>query len=113
MADLGRLILAAEEKFFNECNTGNGRLLHYHGHCHNSDIITGTPVPVIAVLTKVDTLKLPALELLEDEGLTLTEAIPRAADVAMKILSQEEKKIKSQLNAKKYPPKAYLSMTSE
>ena len=28
MADLGRLILAAEEKFFNECNTGNGRLFH-------------------------------------------------------------------------------------
>ena len=27
MADIGRLILAAEEKFFNECNTGNGRLL--------------------------------------------------------------------------------------
>ena len=41
MADLGRLILAAEEKFFNECNTGNGGLLHYHGHCHNFDIITG------------------------------------------------------------------------
>ena len=26
MADIGRLILAAEEKFFNECNTGSGRL---------------------------------------------------------------------------------------
>ena len=30
MADYGRLILAAEEKFFNECNIENGRS-HY---CH-------------------------------------------------------------------------------
>ena len=41
MADYGRLILAAEEKFFNECNTGNGRLSHYCGHYQNSDIIIG------------------------------------------------------------------------
>ena len=30
MADYGRLIFAAEEKFFNECNTGNGRPHHCH-----------------------------------------------------------------------------------
>ena len=41
MADIGRLILAAEEKFFNECNTGNGRQLCYHGSYHDSDIIIG------------------------------------------------------------------------
>ena len=41
MADYGRLILAAEEKFFNECNTGNGMLGHCHCQCHNSDIIIG------------------------------------------------------------------------
>ena len=41
MADLGRLILAAEEKFFNECNTGNGRLLHHYSDCHDTDIIAG------------------------------------------------------------------------
>ena len=70
-------------------------------------------VPVIAVLTKVDTLNLPALELLEEEGFTITEAMPRAADVATQILSQEERRVKSQLNTKKYPPKAYLSMASE
>jgi len=27
MADYERPILAAEEKFFNECNTGNGKLV--------------------------------------------------------------------------------------
>ena len=39
MADIGRLILAAEEKFFNECNAGNGRLLCCHGNDNDSDMI--------------------------------------------------------------------------
>ena len=65
------------------------------------------------MLTKGDALDLPALELLEEKGLTITEAMPRVADVATHILSQEERRIKSQLNTKKYPPKAYLSMASE
>ena len=41
MTDLERVILAAEVKFFNEFNTGNGRLFHCHGHCHDSNIIVG------------------------------------------------------------------------
>ena len=65
------------------------------------------------MLTKGDALDLPALELLEEEGLTITEAMSRVADVAAQILSQEQRKIESQLNTKKYPPKAYLSMASE
>ena len=113
MADYGRLILAAEEKFFNECNTGNGRLGNYCGHCHNSDIHNCCEVPVIAVLTKIDTLNLPALEHLEEEGLTIAEAMPRVADVAAHILSQQQMKIESQLKGKKYPPKVYLPMASE
>ena len=70
-------------------------------------------MPVIAVLTKGDTLDLPALELLEEEGLTITEAMPRVADVAAQILSKQKKKIESELNTKKYPPKAYLPMASK
>ena len=65
------------------------------------------------MLTKGDTLDLPAFELLEEEGLTITEAMPRVADVAAQILSQQQKKIESQLSTKKYPPKAYLAMASE
>ena len=65
------------------------------------------------MLTKGDALDLPALELLEEEGLTITEAMPRVADVAAQILSQEKRKVESQLNTKKYPPKAYLSMASK
>ena len=65
------------------------------------------------MLTKVDALNLPALQLLQDEGLTIPEAKPKVADVAAQILSQEQKKIESELNMKRYPPKAYLPMTSE
>ena len=110
MADYGRLILAAEEKFFNECNTGNGR--PHHCHWHKSEAISWE-VPVIAVLTKSDTLNLPALEHLEEEGLTFAEAMPKVADVAAQILSQQQMKIESKLKTQKYPPKAYLSMFSE
>ena len=65
------------------------------------------------VLTKGDALDLPAIELLEEQGLEITDAMPRVADVAAQILSQEHRKIERWLNTKNYPPKAYLSMASE
>jgi len=41
MADYERPILAAEEKFFNECNTGNGKFLHSEWYHYDSDMIVG------------------------------------------------------------------------
>jgi len=41
MADYERPILAAEEKFFNECNTGNGKLPQPEGYHCDSDMIVG------------------------------------------------------------------------
>ena len=70
-------------------------------------------MPVIAVLTKGDTLDLLALELLREDGLKITEAKARVADVAAQILNEQKRKIESGLNTKKYPPKAYLAMASE
>ena len=70
-------------------------------------------VPVIAVLTKGDTLNIPAFKLLKDEGLTMAEAMPRVPDVAAQMLIRHRLNIESQLNGKKYPPKAYLPMASE
>ena len=70
-------------------------------------------VPVIAVLTKGDTLKIPAVQLLKDRGLTMAEAMSRVPDVAAQMLSKHKLKIESQLNDKRYPPKAYLPMVSE
>ncbi|KIM68385.1 hypothetical protein SCLCIDRAFT_1209209 [Scleroderma citrinum Foug A] len=89
MADYERPILAAEEKFFDECNTGN--------------------VPVIAVLTKADALTLPALSQLRDEGLTMREAMPKAGELAAQMLSILESGIENQLCSCRYPPKAYLT----
>ena len=70
-------------------------------------------VPVIAVLTKGDSLNIPAFQLLKDRGLTMAEAMSRVPDVAAQMLSKHKLKIESQLNGKKYPPKAYLPMASE
>ena len=66
------------------------------------------------VLTKADALSLPAMSYLrEEEGLTVKEARSKAADVAAQMLSRLKREIQSQLNGKKYPPKAYLPMASE
>ena len=65
------------------------------------------------MLTKSDTLNLPALEQLEEEGFTLDEAMSRIPDVAAQILSQAKMKVESKLKGKKYPPKAYLPTASE
>ena len=70
-------------------------------------------VPVIAVLTKGDTLNIPAFKLLKDEGLTMAEAMSRVPDVAAQMLSKHKLNIESHLNGTKYHPKAYLSMASE
>jgi len=71
-------------------------------------------VPVIAVLTKADTLRSPAIgQLVEEEGLTVREAMPRAEELAAEMLSKLRARIESQLSDCKYPPKAYLSMASE
>ena len=111
MADYERPILAAEEKFFNQCNAGNGRLPHDECYCYDSDDCWG--VPVIAVLTKADALKLPALNQLMREGLAMREAKPRVGEFAAEMLRKLKARIESQLNGCKYPPKAYLSMASE
>ena len=68
---------------------------------------------MIAVLTKADTLKFPALnQLMREEGLTMREAKPRVGEFVEKMLSKLRTRIESQLSSAKYPPKAYLSMAS-
>ena len=69
---------------------------------------------MIAVLTKADALKLPALDqLMEEEDLTVREAMPRVGELAAEMLSKLRVRIQRQLSGCKYPPKAYLSMASE
>ena len=69
---------------------------------------------MIAVLTKADTLTLPACQELKKEGLEMCqEILPRVADVASQLLNNLRGKIESQLKDSNYPPKAYLSLASE
>ena len=69
---------------------------------------------MIAVLTKADTLKLPALnQLMREEGLTMREAKPRVVEFAAEMLKKLRAQIERQLSGCKYPPKAYLTMASE
>ena len=69
---------------------------------------------MIAVLTKADALKLPAVqELMEKGDLTMREAMPRVADLEAQMLSRLRGIIENCLSGSKYPPKAYLSMASK
>ncbi|KAG6331979.1 hypothetical protein ID866_7112 [Astraeus odoratus] len=86
-----RFITAAEEKFFNQCNTGN--------------------VPVIVVLTKADSLNLLAIELLQDEGYSMREAKERADDLEKKLLIDLQECVTEQLHQCKFPPKSYIPLT--
>ena len=69
---------------------------------------------MIAVLTKADTLKIPALnQLIKEKGVTMREAKLWVGEFAAEMLNKLRTRIESQLSGCKYPPKAYLSMASE
>ncbi|KAG6334636.1 hypothetical protein ID866_4447 [Astraeus odoratus] len=85
-----RPITAAEEKFFNECDTGS--------------------VPVIVLLTKADSLNLFAIEQLRDEGYDMKEAKARAGDVEKNLLIHMQECVSQQLNRCKFAPKTYLPL---
>ena len=69
---------------------------------------------MIAVLTKGDALKVPALnQQMREKGLTMREAIPRAEEMAAQMLSRVRARIESQLGVCKHPPKAYLELAGK
>ncbi|KAI5987036.1 hypothetical protein EDD15DRAFT_2372774 [Pisolithus albus] len=90
MTDYHRTVTAAEQKFFNECDTGH--------------------VPVIVLLTKTDALHLAAMEELLDSGLDLGEAKTKAAEKERELLEKWLAHIKGILDNCKFPPKAYVSV---
>ncbi|KIO03955.1 hypothetical protein M404DRAFT_1000804 [Pisolithus tinctorius Marx 270] len=91
MTDYQRTVTAAEQKFFNECDTGH--------------------VPVVVLLTKVDALHLAAIEELLDEGLEMEEAKKRATERETLLLEKWETHIKQILDQCQFPPKMYLALT--
>ena len=109
MADYERPILAAEERFFNECDTENGKEQHYWLMSlwlwHNCG------VPVIALLTKADSLRFPAFHhLTMKENFSQMEAMSRVDHTVAQMLGELKVKIENNLSGCKYPPKAYLSL---
>ncbi|KAL4075175.1 hypothetical protein V8B97DRAFT_1896760 [Scleroderma yunnanense] len=91
LTDSERPIVAAEELFFNECNTGN--------------------VPVIVVLTKADAMELEAIGQLRDEGLTMKEARSQAGELAKQLLTEMKTQIEDQLAGCKHHPNNYLALS--
>ncbi|KAI6009465.1 hypothetical protein F5J12DRAFT_823676, partial [Pisolithus orientalis] len=81
MTDYQRTVTAAEQKFFNECDTGH--------------------VPVVVLLTK---------ELL-DEGLEMEEAKKQATERETLLLEKWQTHIKQILDQCQFPPKMYLALT--
>ncbi|KAI6029032.1 GTP-binding protein [Pisolithus marmoratus] len=90
MTDCHRTVIAAEKKFFNECDTGY--------------------VPVIVLLTKSDALYLDAIQELEDEGLEIEEAEDKIAEKQRKLLDKWLIHIKHELQKCKFPPEGYMSL---
>ncbi|KAI6107153.1 hypothetical protein EV401DRAFT_1871985, partial [Pisolithus croceorrhizus] len=86
-----RLVMAAEKKIFNECETGH--------------------VPVIVLLTKADTLTLDAVQELMNQGASVDDAMRRAANVEKGILADSITRVKGWLNESRFPPCDYLSLT--
>ncbi|KAI6144560.1 hypothetical protein BKA82DRAFT_4172900 [Pisolithus tinctorius] len=96
MTDYHRTVTAAEQKFFNECDTG------HVGNC---------VVPVIVLLTKADALNFAAVEELLDEGMEMEEAEERATERETLLLEKWHTHIKQILDQCKFPPKMYLTLT--
>ncbi|KAI5992526.1 GTP-binding protein [Pisolithus albus] len=86
-----RMVMAAERKFFDECDTGH--------------------VPVIVLLTKADTLSLEAVEKLMGQGMSVGDAMREAKKVEEKMLHDCLQRVKGWLNEKSFPPKDYLPLT--
>ncbi|KAG6330503.1 hypothetical protein ID866_8586 [Astraeus odoratus] len=91
MTDYHRLVLTAEKKFFDECDTGN--------------------VPVIVLLTKADTLKYTAIEQLLERGCTWEEAERKAMQEERDILDRLLQSTHNSLRNCKFPPQSYITLT--
>ncbi|KAI6109222.1 hypothetical protein EV401DRAFT_2199693 [Pisolithus croceorrhizus] len=85
-----RMVMAAEKKFFDNCDTGH--------------------VPVILLATKADALGLEAFQKFEDEELSGDDGV-EAAKWEKEILHNNMAKIKGWLGNTRFPPCDYLSLT--
>ncbi|KAL4063485.1 hypothetical protein V8B97DRAFT_2026426 [Scleroderma yunnanense] len=91
LTDSERPVVAAEELFFNECNTGNGE--------------------VCLVLTKADAMELEAIGQLRDMGLMMKDARSQAQELAQQLLTDVKTCIEDQLAGCKCSPNDYVALS--
>ncbi|KAI6008815.1 hypothetical protein F5J12DRAFT_54789 [Pisolithus orientalis] len=91
LSDRHRMVMAAEEKFFGECDTGH--------------------VPVIVLLTKTDTLALHAFLELSEKGMSDDDAMKGVAEVESRNLNEYLVMVRGWLDKLQFPPHDYLSLT--
>ena len=105
-----RLVLTAEEKFFDKCDTGNGISFLLYFFCLSDCPIA---VPVVVVFTKCDALLATAWGELTSEERQLS----REAQLA-RIKEYKAKMLQNctgweRLKARNYPPKACVYLESK
>ena len=105
-----RAVLSVEEKFFDECDTGNGKIWFYYGLCLNHYQIA---VPVLVVFTKCDALWAAGFaKLKQDERkLPTEEQFILVKEYAKRML--RDSTMWERLKTRQYPPKDYVHLESE
>ncbi|KAI6046664.1 GTP-binding protein [Pisolithus marmoratus] len=91
MTDSHRTVTAAEQKFFNECDTGH-------------------VVPVIVLVTKVDALHLDAIQELQDEGIEIEQTEEIISEKQGELHEKWLGHVKHKLDMCKFPPKGYIPL---
>ncbi|KAG6333456.1 hypothetical protein ID866_5637, partial [Astraeus odoratus] len=92
MTDHKRPILAAEEKFFKECDTKD--------------------VPVIVLFTKVDVLSDIAFNELRNQNMSIKTAKKEMYSHAVKMMDDLQEYIHSVLDKYQFPPKEYVHLAN-
>ena len=105
--DNARPLLAADEVFFKECGTGQGRSIHFLS-CTLVFPPTYIKVPVIAIFTKFDALVTVAFNTLcEDDNKSMKEVRQEAPEV---VIGNLKANYVNPLLETKYKPKRHLHL---
>jgi hypothetical protein len=103
--DSSRPYAEAENRFFSECNPGNGKVEASQPVRNNTNSFT--LVPVIAVFTKYDALVIKAYGSLKQAGYTPEDAKDQAQSKA----KDDFNRIVRELSGKRHPPRSYIHLT--
>ena len=104
-----RAVLSAEEKFFDECDTGKGEFVL--PCCTSHSLLIS--VPVVVVFTKCDALLAGAFGKLklDERKLPWEEQLVRIEEYAKEML--RESTAWERLKTRQYPPKDYVILESK